>query len=474
MLINMFLIQKQDIDKCNKVLNTISKGLENIYAETQRQGNIFNELNKSIRKAINFGAFGGDVSKTASAGFLNDSIYNQIKKKIIFGTASALSDLFLTTKKLKVAAFVTQLKFADTGFLQDYIYNQVKKKVVIGAVSALSGFFPKNKKLKIAALVTRLYFAKGLFNVPGLLSDYAEARYQKNVAPVKYLATETSQPYKATDALIETFKIKGGVDFETLATFLIGLKNEAAIDDSPVSAILKDLKIDVYDKQGFMKDMATILSELSGALASRSDKEASQIKLALNMDPAIFNFLRNGKFNFDKSYNKYLKTASDEPPNDAEKTREAKENLEYAKGKLFDNLSKPFEWLGFVTTLAQNRARDTASEFILGRQEKGWLPDISGMRIYRSFFDDQLDKDGKKALEPILMKANGTMNAAQQASQSFINQNQSAKTQNNQVNYQNHFNITSNDPMEVMRMIVEKMSEMSRQAEESFDDGVIV
>lgn len=76
--------------------------------------------------------------------------------------------------------------------------------------------------------------------------------------------------------------------------------------------------------------------------------------------------------------------------------------------------------------------------------------------------DDTLDKGSK------------SLNNAQANSQILVSSgSQPVVANNNQVSYRNNFNITSNNPEEVGRIVDEKMRTMNKEAEESFDDGVL-
>lgn len=442
MLFNMFLLKKADTDKFNKILNTISTVLEDIYTETKKIGEAFDELNKSIDK------------KASNTYGNTNSTFNGIDTK----------NYNITGMLAKIAPkIITRLLLMETA---KFAKNSIEKLPALQKVKFASGALPANNKLALTATITKLIY-KGLpflitAELVGGLSDTYKDRYTAG----DLLSRELGQSFSTMDNLLITFDVEAGVDYGSLANFLMGLKNGGTVEDSPIYNTLKDLGIEVYDKDGKMNNMAEILAKLSNALESKTEKQAAEIKLALGMDSNIFTFLQKGKENFTKSSGRLRKYTRDENPKVkqiAEEKRKSITENKYALREVATNFSQPFSEIGDFVTVSQNKARDAFTSAI---------SDHSVYGLFRMFFNDKLDKDGIKALEPTLIKASETMSSAQQASQAITASNsQFTTTNNNHISNQNTFNIASNNPEEVGRIVDQKMRSMNQDAGEYFNDG---
>lgn len=96
---------------------------------------------------------------------------------------------------------------------------------------------------------------------------------------------------------------------------------------------------------------------------------------------------------------------------------------------------------------------------------KGWF---GGGSTTTDKVEDITPEQVKKAMG----KGSDSMNAAQQSSQLLASSNgKTAISNNQQVSYRNNFNITSNNPEEVGRIVDQKMRSMNQDAGEYFNDG---
>lgn len=87
-------------------------------------------------------------------------------------------------------------------------------------------------------------------------------------------------------------------------------------------------------------------------------------------------------------------------------------------------------------------------------------------------WDSGVEETGRKAIEPTLIKGSNAISSAQKASQVLSGSNsQPVVTNNRQISYRNNFNITSDNPERVGRIVDEKMRAMSQDAGEYFNDG---
>lgn len=448
-LFNMFLLKKNDIEKFNKVFNTITTVLENIYSETKTMSRTLNNLNGSIKKISN-----------------------------INGNINSLSTV----------------KNRDLNELKNLLRNRLIKKGVVKGLD-ISAALLKSTKLALAANTLRYGFAaNSTLNAFNSMASFARKRYQDNYAPIDALSSEVNQPFKKMDALANTFKIKAGVELDSLGNFLVGLKNGATFKGSEIDETLKEQGIAIYDENGNMNDMVTVLSKLANKLENMNEQKATAVKLALGMDSDTFNFLRKGQENFDISYLEQEKHAREERPMGGllKETEESQARWEQAKEKVKSIFSVPFEWVGERWTAGQNKIRDTATDIIMnttsadvGKATKGiidiTMPAVGGaLSLYNWLFGSSDTEESTAAgtvdnnISKSLIDGKHVMSTAQQSSQVLLNAGaQASISHNNRVSNQNTFNIVSNNPEEVGRVVEEKIRTMSKQAEESFDDGVL-